>query len=100
MPSREIQCNDCFMVERLYYWEENVEAKEPILWLPDEFCKRQILIWKQAYDEIDQDGVYDGKIVDCQLEFKVKDAREMDFQKRCFAKQDRSRQKTRRSKKL
>ena len=75
-PSREIRCNDCFMVQRLYNWEENFEPKnlfcgqaklyiDDTLYLPDKFCKRQILICKQAYDEIDKDGFFDGSIADC-----------------------------------
>ena len=49
-PSREIRCNNCFMVQSLYNWEENVEQKNlfccqakldiyDMLYLPDEFCE-------------------------------------------------------------
>ena len=65
-PSREIWCHDCFMVGRLYNWEEakNLfydQAKLDInckLYLPGQFFKRQILICKQAYDEIEKDGFF------------------------------------------
>ena len=88
-PSKEIWYNDCFMVQRFYNWEENVEPKNlfgltdiyDTLYLPEEFCKRQILICRHTYDEIDQGWFCDGKLVDCQLEFKLKVVKEMEFQK-------------------
>ena len=103
-PSREIQCNDCFMVQRLYNLELNIEPKnlfcgQPkldinyILNLRDVY-KRQILICKHAFDEIDQDGFYGGTIADHQLEFKLRYAKTKDFSSKI-----RAEKKIRRSKK-
>ena len=48
-------------VQWLFYGTKKLDIYDKLC-LPDKFCKRQILICKHAYDEIDQDGFYDGKL--------------------------------------
>ena len=99
------------MLQRLYNLEENVQPKNlfcgqakfdiyDTLYLADKFCKRQILICRHDYDEIDQEGCFDGNIVDCQHEYRFKVKKEMEYQKRRFLKQDSNREKKKTIKKF
>ena len=49
------------------------------LFLPQDFSKKQIVICRHTYDEIDKGGFYDGSIHDCQQEYKRKVEKEMQF---------------------
>ena len=49
------------------------------LFLPQDFSKKQIVICKNAYDEIDKEGFYDGSIHDRQKEYQRKVEKEMQF---------------------
>ena len=82
-PRTDIQCNDCYMRRMHANLEQNNEPKELFckkakldingyLFLPQDFSKKQIVICRHDYDEIDKEGCYEGGIHDCQQEYKRK----------------------------
>ena len=108
-PIKDIRCNDCFMRRTHNNLEQNVEPKDLFchqakldihgsLFLPDDFSKKLILICRHAYDEINQEGFFDGNIIDRQHEYRLKVQKEMKFLKRRFFKQDRNREKNKKFK--
>ena len=89
-PTKDIQYNDCFMQQMHNNLEQNVELKHLFckkvkldingyLFLPQDFSKKPILICRHVYDEIDQEGFYNGSIHDCQQEYRRKVEKEMQF---------------------
>ena len=97
------------MLRRKSDWEETIcfadlycdEAKIAIndsLYLADDFCKRQINICKDAYEEIERNGFYDSTLSDRQKEFKMNYTKVMEFRRARFLKQDKNREKNKKVK--
>ena len=76
--------------KRILIWNKTINRKNffckkakidinGYLFLPQDFSKKQIVICSHAYEEIDQEGFYDGSIHDRQQEYRRKVKKEMKF---------------------